>query len=104
MLWDYAMQCGFYRRGLQWLSQISGYQIDLYPIFIFIVQEVTPPYCVGQFQFDEIGLEYCDLLAVQAIEKWAECVKRNEWPGYPAGVNRMETPYYVRERLELSKT
>ena len=95
LLWDYAMQCGFYRRGYKALKGGKP------PAFRFIVQETTPPYSVAQFSFDGAGLDYADYLAEQAVWKWGECIEsQEEWPSYAAGVNVMEAPYWVRERLE----
>ena len=94
LIWDYAMQCGFYRRGYRALKGGKP------PAFRFIVQETTPPYSVGQFAFDGAGLEWADYLADQAVWKWSECIKAQSWPSYAAGVNVMEAPYWVRERLE----
>ena len=94
LLWDYAMQCGFYRRGYKALKGGKP------PAFRFIVQETTPPYSVAQFSFDGAGLDYADYLAEQAVWKWGECIKSQSWPSYAAGVNVMEAPYWVRERLE----
>ena len=94
LLWDYAMQAGFYRLGYKALKGGKP------PVFRFIVQETTPPYSVAQFAFDGAGLDYADYLAEQAVWKWSECIKAQSWPSYAAGVNVMEAPYWVRERLE----
>ena len=94
LIWDYAMQCGVYRRGYRILKGGKP------PAFRFIVQETTPPYSVAQFAFDGAGLDYADYLAEQAVWKWGECIKAQSWPSYAAGVNVMEAPYWVRERLE----
>ena len=94
LIWDYAMQAGFYRRGYKALKGGKP------PAFRFIVQETTPPYSVAQFAFDGAGLDYADYLAEQAVWKWGECIKAQSWPSYAAGVNVMEAPYWVRERLE----
>ena len=93
-IWDYAMQCGFYRRGYQALKGGKP------PAFRFIVQETMAPYSVAQFAFDGAGLEYADYLADQAVWHWGQCIKAQSWPSYAAGVNIMEAPYWVRERLE----
>ena len=94
LIWDYAMQSGFYRRGYKALKGGKP------PAFRFLVQETTPPYSVAQFAFDGAGLDYADYLAEQAVWKWGECIKAQTWPSYAAGVNVMEAPYWVRERLE----
>ena len=88
------MQCGFYRRGYRALKDGKP------PAFRFIVQETMPPYSVAQFAFDGAGLDYADYLAEQAVWKWGECIKAQSWPSYAAGVNVMEAPYWVREKLE----
>ena len=95
LLWDYATQFGFYRRGYK---ALKGGKL---PAFRFIVQETTPPYSVAQFTFDEAGRAYADYLAEQAVWKWGECIKAQTWPSYESGVNIMEAPYWVRERLEV---
>ena len=94
LLWDYAMQCGFYRRGYRALKGGKP------PAFRFLVQETTPPYSVAQFAFDEAGRDYADYLAEQAVWTWGECLKSQTWTSYPAGVNVIEAPYWVREKLE----
>ena len=94
-LWEYAMQVGFYRIGAMAVGAS-----EQPPDFRFVVQEVKPPYAIGQFEFDSAGLDYAEMIARQAIERWTECITRDEWPAYPDGISVMDTPYWVREQLE----
>ena len=88
------MQAGLYRRAYRALKG------DRLPDFRFVVQEVNPPYAVAQFAFDAAELAYADLLAHHAVRQWGQCLAADSWPSYPAGVNVMEAPYWIRERLE----
>ena len=99
-IWEYAMQHGFYRRGLMNLKHTP-------PIFRFIVQETSPPYAVATFDLDPAGYEYADFIAFGAVVLWGQCMRaavevpsRDAWLPYPAGLTLMETPYYIREQLE----
>ena len=94
-MWDYAMQCGLYRRGVD-MTHGTGR-----PAWRFIVQEQAPPYCAAAFTFDAEALAYCDALALQAIDIWGECMRTGEWPGYPAGGHVAEMPAWMRVRGEV---
>ena len=89
MIWNYALQCGLYRRGYAALHD------GRLPGWTFFVQEVQPPYAWGVFEYDEEALMYCDGLADEAVNRWAECVRSGQWPAYPAGVHRMALPYHL---------
>jgi len=69
------IQDHWYRRGAR--AVIGG---D--PSFVFLVQEVDPPYAVQAFAlepaFQEIGKAKCDV----GLRIWRECLERNEWPAY----------------------
>ena len=93
-MWEYAMQCGLYRRGH---AQIHHGEA---PAWRFIVQEQYPPYCAATFCFDSESLAYCDTLAAVAIELWGACMASGLWPGYPAGAHVAEMPAWMRAKGE----
>ena len=95
-MWDYAMQCGLYRRAYARCSQYD----DVLPAWRFVVQEQTAPYCAAVFTFDNEALAYCDALAERAIELWGACMSSGEWPGYPAGGHVAELPAWMRVKGE----
>ena len=93
MMWNYAMQSGMYRRGLQ----------KLYPDhdvhWTFVVAETDAPYGIASFEFDEQGEEYGNEIIEQAITTWKRCLRNNEWPCYLTnGVFVVETPFYIRNK------
>ena len=92
-MWEYAMQCGLYRRGYA-----QTHETDVMPDWRFVVQEQNPPYAAATFCFDAEALVYCWKLAERAIEMWGECMASGEWPGYSAGVHVAEMPAWMRAK------
>ena len=97
LLWDYAMQCGFYRRGYQGPEGRKAPRVPVHR-----AGDHAPLFGGLSSAFDGAGLDYADYLAEQAVWKWGECIEsQEEWPSYADGVNVMEAPYWVREKLEV---
>ena len=93
-IWEYALQVGLYRRGVAALRSS-----DEPPPFLFVVQEVDPPFGAGIFEFPPEAYEYADRLAERAVRTWARCVTENSWPVYPADMIVPEAPFWMREAL-----
>ena len=91
-IWEYAMQWGLYGRGVSALTRTSTLGMS------FVVQEMKPPYECSIFELDDQGKDYAEQLADAAINLWADCLKRNHWPGYPKGPTVIETPAWIHYR------
>ena len=91
-IWEYAMQWGLYGRGMSALTRTSTLGMS------FVVQEMKPPYECSIFELDDQGKDYAEQLADAAINLWADCLKRNHWPGYPKGPTVIETPAWIHYR------
>lgn len=65
-----------------------------------IAQEKKPPYLVGMFAFDAAQLAYGRKLYRRALRLFADCLHRNEWPGYATDPQNIETPYRIRTAME----
>lgn len=50
--------------------------------FVFVVQEKTAPYPVTVVQLDSAAMKLATRLNRWAIDLYAECVKKDRWPGY----------------------
>jgi hypothetical protein len=50
--------------------------------FLFIVQEKKPPYIVQVCELDSMAMRIGAILGRRAIDSYARCLERNEWPGY----------------------
>ena len=82
----YDMQASFYKRGLV----ACGGSEDA--VFIFLFQEIEPPYACCLIGLSEIFIEIADENVNQAINIWQMCIKNNVWPGYSGGVQLAEPP------------
>jgi hypothetical protein len=65
--------------------------------FWFIAQEKTPPYLVQPYRLDPFALKIGRRLNREAIELFARCVKRDEWPSYSEGVETLSLPAWMED-------
>lgn len=87
----YDLSAGFYRRGLHALR--PGLLGRLKWRWIFV--EAAAPFECRVIEADAMTLEIGDRKAALAITKWHKCTEANEWPGYPARVDRLEYPEWA---------
>jgi hypothetical protein len=82
------IQEAFYKRGVKAIDGID-YR------FIFMVQEVTPPYLCSFIdlnpEFQNMGNQKVE----KGIRKWKDCISSGIWPGYPTRVATIEAPAYA---------
>jgi PDDEXK-like domain of unknown function (DUF3799) len=81
----YDTQAVFYTRGLHRL----GYKRAR---FLFLVQEVSVPYCCYLVELAESMRHLASLTVERAINLWAHCVQTDTWPAYPTDVHAAEAP------------
>lgn len=72
----YHQQAAWYLDGVE---AVTGERPDR---FVFIVQEREPPYLVTVCPLDLQAVEWGAKLNRKAINLFAQCVERNDWPGY----------------------
>lgn len=68
--------------------------LDDDPAFLFVAQEKTPPYLVSVVELDADAKRIGAQLNRQAIDIFAECSAKNEWPGYSSDVEQISLPYW----------
>ena len=91
----YDVQAAFYRRGIRKILAVPD------PKFRFIVQEKTAPYAMTVAALTPAALDMADRKVEAALQLWAWCLKRNEWPGYPGRTVYVEPPlWHERQWLE----
>lgn len=61
----------------------AGGELDA---FVFIVIEPKPPYAAQVFELTPDAVEEGRVIIRKALDRWATCAERNEWPGYPAEI------------------
>lgn len=76
--------------GLRGIKAVGN--LDREPAFVFICQEITPPYAVSFVGFGEQFKFYADVRVHRAISLWGECLKADKWPGYPTRTAWAEPP------------
>lgn len=98
----YEIQQAFYVRGLErLLPETSGRWK-----FRFVFAETAAPYEVVIAKNDATAREMGRRKVCYAIQKWADCMRADKWPGYPRAVVTAEHPQFAeaswlkREELE----
>lgn len=66
--------------------------------FRFVFQEKSAPHeiCVVELGADSLMMARKKI--ARAREMWALCLQTGQWPGYPAGIHRIELPAWFHER------
>lgn len=85
------IQVAFYLRGCR---QALGVE----PRWRYVVQETSPPYAVQVFTPGPDVLAVAEAKVEYAIRTWGECLRRDEWPGYPQRVATVEMPGWIETR------
>lgn len=84
----YAVQAASYCHGA---SRILG----KLPAHVFIAVENTPPHDMQVHMLDDAGLQTGLLQYRSMLNRYAECVKSGEWPGYPDKLNVLSLPKWA---------
>jgi hypothetical protein len=66
--------------------------------FRFVAQENDAPYALTVCELPEATLTMGRKKLAHAMAIWAECLARNEWPGYPAEIFRPEYPGWAEQK------
>ena len=92
----YYLSAAWYSEGIK---QVFG----KYPThFLFIVIEKDEPHSVSTYWLEEQDIQRGFLMMRQAINVFAECLKRNDWPGYTTRPMPVGLPILARMRVDES--
>lgn len=92
--WD--LQAAWYCRGVEQLvPELRGRTRML-----FVVVETAPPHECRVIALDGSARHVGHRRAVHAAALFADCLRRDRWPGYPAEVETIETPGWHATRWE----
>lgn len=89
----YYVSAAWYRRGVRALTGVD-------PSYVFLCQEVDPPYLCSLVGLDPAGLELGDEKCGAGLRQWQECARTGDWPAYPNRVCYPELPVYERARWD----
>lgn len=76
------------------------------PLFVFLVQEVEPPYACSLVSPAPAWLAWAEAKRRHAVLAWTHCLAENTWPSYPLRICYAEPPAWAvgnwNERQTLS--
>lgn len=92
----FHVQDGHYSRGWE---LAGGGVVDH---FLFLVVERDPPFSHAIYELGPSERHLGRRIAKKALEKYAECLRADEWPGHEGGVRVMTFPegVFARESFE----
>jgi hypothetical protein len=66
--------------------------------FRFVFVEKSAPFEVCVVELGQDTLFMASKKIARAREMWANCLRANDWPGYPIGIQRIELPEWFHEK------
>ena len=94
--YGYHLQVAWYLKGLQ-ETEVSDDAA-----FVFIVQEKKAPFAVNVIQLDPEHVALGQRLMRRAIDIYAECNAKKEWPAYGTGLTTARLSSWDVKRIEAS--
>lgn len=91
--WSYGIQAAAYQRVLDALNIPCNH-------FVFIVVETEAPHCVGVYELEDEVIDLYSPKVERALELWADCVSKDEYPAYSREVEKIGVPAWLRRQLE----
>ena len=84
----FAKQIGFMGYDLQAAIALQGLKAlaNATAKFVFLVQENEPPYLCSLVGISEANLDVANRKLDFAMTLWANCIKTNNWKGYPPNI------------------
>jgi len=93
----YAEQNAWYVQG--W-GRATGLPVHA---FLFACVESAFPYATALYRLPDDWTGYGWKRCREALSIWHDCMQRDEWPGYPQGVQLLEPPDWRWLRAELAQ-
>lgn len=88
------------------LAGLRALGVEDEALFVFLVQETTPPYACSLVSPDKTYLAWAEAKRRHAALAWAHCLATNEWPDYGRRIYYVEPPAWAvgnwNERQTLS--
>lgn len=97
-----VIEYGYHQQGAFYVDAAVALNLGDDPAFLFIVQEPAPPYLVSVVQLDPLDMRIGAHLNRQAIDLYAQCKTRDEWPSYCDDIAHVSLPsWYTRDFIEF---
>lgn len=92
----YDIQAAWYLRGLK---ALTGDDAD----FVFLVQEIEPPYECSAVGVSQAMLELGRRKVDVGLALWERCMRTQQWPGYPRAICWADPQAWHETRFEERK-
>lgn len=96
--YGYFQQGPFYMDVAEWCG--VGRKPDRFVICAF---EKQPPFGVRMYEVKPDTLRRGRDAYRPALDTYAECLRANEWPGYPEGVTQIGIPVVIERKLDAAQ-
>jgi hypothetical protein len=90
------VEYGYHQQGPFYIDGAVALNLGDDPAFLFIVQETAAPYLVSVVQLDSLDMRIGAHLNREAIQLYAQCKARDEWPGYCEDIAHVSLPSWYR--------
>lgn len=90
--YGYHRQEAFYREGFAALGQPLDH-------FLFLPVEKESPFDLAAWELDAEDVAAGAAEVLEDLYSLADCMQRDEWPGYPLGVRRIRRPGWARKKV-----
>jgi hypothetical protein len=87
----YDIQAELGMMGVEALGLNEGQKVG----FVFIVQEIEPPYAVSFVSLSPAWQDLAYRKLKMAMSIWKGCLRKDEWPSYRSDVAYLEPPAYA---------
>ena len=91
---------GYHCQAAWQLDGLAEVEVSDDAAHLFIVQQKTPPFLVSVVQLDPEAIELGRRQNRRAIDIYAECSDRNQWPGYGTGIYTASLPGWLVKQVE----
>ena len=95
-IWDY----GYHRQAAMYLKLASLCYGRPFDTFVAILCENNSPYSTRGFALDAATLEAGELQNRQALQAFAQCIEKGNFPGYPEEIESCALPYYAWDKIQ----
>lgn len=93
-----AAAFGYFTSAAQYVAGAAAF--DAAAEYILVAVEKTRPHFISVVGINDMDLELGERLRRKAIRRYAECVERDEWPGYDGEIAYPEAPSWWRYQAE----
>lgn len=97
----HAYKFGYHQQAPYYLDGVEATELAANAAFVFVFQEKTAPYLVTVVELDIVAMNLGRELNRRAIDLYARCARRGEWPGYSNEIELVPLPGWAERAYEM---